>query len=276
MTTLAKYEADHNSGAPKSGRSSRHSPSASRRRRIAAATVAPNVFLRYMQRAVANPATEPMYTSDLHLSRAFNKDFAAARQAARRGNPVPLATIDTAVRAAYRAIDVHYRTTRHRPGRNGCISTTSRNGAPRIWTGRRPPIHSVRQQRERGGLLECVQGRGREPLNGARHSYQLTFPAADVPQAKRFWSLTAYVPRTIELVRNPANKYLVGSYTPGLVTNPDGSITIYMAPTRPAHAPMANWLPVPRRDFSVVLRAYGPTGNTTNPDYAPPSITPAP
>ena len=74
-------------------------------------------------------------------------------------------------------------------------------------------------------------------------------------------------------MRNPANKYLVGSYTPGLVTNPDGSITIYIAPTRPADVPMANWLPVPRGDFTLILRAYGPTGNTTNTDYTPPSIT---
>ena len=39
---------------------------------------------------------------------------------------------------------------------------------------------------------------------------------------------------------------------------------------------MANWLPVPRGDFSVVLRVYGPTGNTASPTYATPPITPAP
>jgi len=78
-------------------------------------------------------------------------------------------------------------------------------------------------------------------------------------------------------VRNPANKYLVASYTPGLVKNPDGSITIWMAPTRPAAAPMANWLPVPRGQFNIALRVYGPTGNTdpnASPPYTPPAITP--
>jgi hypothetical protein len=113
-------------------------------------------------------------------------------------------------------------------------------------------------------------------LNGARHSYTLTFPAGDIPQAKRFWSVTAYTPGFIELVPNRADKYLVASYTPGLVTNPDGSITIYLSPTRPAGVPMANWLPVPRYPFEIALRAYGPTGNTANPGYAPPAITPAP
>ena len=121
--------------------------------------------------------------------------------------------------------------------------------------------------------MAFTDGAGRT-LNGARHSYTLTFPAGEIPQAKRFWSLTAYVPRTIELVPNRANKYLVASYTPGLVKNPDGSITITMAPTRPAGVPMANWLPVPRGEFSAVLRAYGPTGNTASPGYAPPAITP--
>ena len=75
----------------------------------AAATLTPNVFLRTMQRAVADPSTKPLYASDLQLSQAFNQDFAAAQQAARRGNPVPLARIDAAARAAYRAIVVRYR-----------------------------------------------------------------------------------------------------------------------------------------------------------------------
>ncbi len=35
------------------------------------------------------------------------------------------------------------------------------------------------------------RGRAR---NGALHSYRLTFPAGEIPQAKRFWSLTAYTP----------------------------------------------------------------------------------
>ena len=276
MTTLAKYEADHNSGAPEIRPLFPTFAFSFKVSEDTAATVAPNVFLRVMQRAVDNPATEPMYASDLQLSRAFDKDFAAARRAARRGNPVPLATIDTAVRAAYRAIDVHYRT-HYAPGTKWVhFNNIAEWGTAYLDRAATTEYIQYGNNASAAGYWDAFTDGACQTLNGARHSYQLTFPAADVPQVKRFWSLTAYVPRTIELVRNPANKYLVGSYTPGLVTNPDGSITIYMAPTRPANAPMANWLPVPRRDFSVVLRAYGPTGNTTNPDYAPPSITPAP
>ena len=273
MTTLAKYEADPNSGAPDIRPLFPTFIFSFKVAEDTAATLTPNAFLRVMQRAVASPVTEPLYASDLQLSAAFNQDFAAAQRAARRGNPVPLATIDTAVRAAYRAIDVHYRT-HYVPGTKWVHFTNIADwGTDYLDRAATTEYIQLGNNEAAAGYWDAFTDGAGQTLNGARHSYTLTFPAADIPQAKRFWSLTAYVPRTIELVPNPANKYLVASYTPGLVTNPDGSITIYMAPTRPANAPMANWLPVPRGDFSVVLRAYGPTGNTANPNYAPPAIT---
>ena len=276
MTTLAKYEADPASGAAKIVPIV---PSFFFSFKVAedtAVTLTPNAFLRQTQRAVADPSTEPMYASDLQLSQAFNQDFAAAQQAARRGNPVPLARIDAAARAAYRAIDERWHS-HVVPGTNWVhFNNIADWGTAYLDRAAGTEYIQFGNNEAAAGYWDAfVDGAG-QTLNGAKHSYQLTFPAGDIPQVKRFWSLTAYVPRTIELVRNPANKYLVASYTPGLVKNPDGSITIYMAPTRPANAPMANWLPVPRGPFSVVLRAYGPTGNTANPDYAPAPITPAP
>ncbi len=276
LTTLAKYKADPNSGAPKIVPLF---PSLAFSFKVAedtAVTLTPNAFLRQTQRIVASPTTEPLYPSDLQLSAAFNKDFAAAQQAARRGNPLPLATIDAAARAAYRAIDARYRT-HYVPGSKWVHFTNIADWGT-AYLDRAATTEYVQYgntEATAGYWDGFVDGTGKT-LNGALHSYQLTFPAGEIPQAKRFWSLTAYLPRTVELVPNPANKYLVASYTPGLVTNPDGSITIYIAPTRPANAPMANWLPVPRRDFSVLLRAYGPTGNTATPGYAPPPITVAP
>ena len=44
----------------------------------------------------------------------------------------------------------------------------------------------------------------------------MTFPQGPAPEADRFWSVTAYTPEAIELVDNPADKYAVASYTPGL------------------------------------------------------------
>jgi hypothetical protein len=106
--------------------------------------------------------------------------------------------------------------------------------------------------------------------NGA--GYVLTFPAGQIPQAKRFWSVTAYTPQSIELIDNPANKYEVASYEPGLEYNPDGSLSIYVGVEQPAGVPAANWLPVARRPFNLMLRAYGPEGSVADNTYIPPGI----
>jgi hypothetical protein len=103
----------------------------------------------------------------------------------------------------------------------------------------------------------------------------LTFSAKEIPATTRFWSLTAYTPEAIELVPNSADKYLVASYTPGLQTNADGSISIYMARKRPASVPAANWLPIPVGPFNVMLRDYGPAGDVAKKTYVPPGIVKA-
>lgn len=112
-----------------------------------------------------------------------------------------------------------------------------------------------------------------QALDGSHgNTYVLTFPAGQLPQAKRFWSVTAYTPNAIELVANSAQKYEVASYDSGLVTSPDGSLSIYMAPTLPAGVPAANWLPIPQRAFNVMLRVYGPEGSVAAGTYVPPAV----
>ena len=87
-----------------------------------------------------------------------------------------------------------------------------------------------------------VNGR---PLDGSyAQGYVLTFPAGQIPMATRFWSVTAYTPQAVELIDNPADKYVVASYTPGLQYNTDGSLSVYMARRSPKGVPAANWLPV--------------------------------
>jgi hypothetical protein len=114
------------------------------------------------------------------------------------------------------------------------------------------------------------------PLNDSVvPGYQLTFSKKQIPQADRFWSLTAYLPRGNTLVPNAARKYEVARFTPSLVTNPDGSITIYIQGTPPPATLRPNWLPVLRGPFDVMLRVYGPTGNTATGHYVPPPIRPS-
>jgi len=76
---------------------------------------------------------------------------------------------------------------------------------------------------------------------------------------QRFWSMTAYTPEYIELVPN-APTYVVASYTPGLVTAKDGSVTIYVQADQP-ETNTDNWLPVPKGHFSLLFRVYGPLGS---------------
>ena len=114
------------------------------------------------------------------------------------------------------------------------------------------------------------------PLDASSHGFVLTFAKRQLPRAKRFWSLTAYLPKSITLVRNRARKYLVASYTSGLRASRDGSISIYMSPSKPAGVPQANWLPVPAGPFNVVLRVYGPKGRAADGTYVPPAIQPLP
>jgi hypothetical protein len=144
---------------------------------------------------------------------------------------------------------------------------------------------------DRSGITEFIQyannhsaaayyhtfddGQGR-PLDGGNpRGYVLTFAPGQQPEAKRFWSLTAYTPESIELVPNRQEKYVVASYTPGLQTNIDGSISVYMtrdARQLPSGVPQANWLPVPLGAFNIMLRVYGPEGSVLDATYIPPPI----
>ena len=55
----------------------------------------------------------------------------------------------------------------------------------------------------------------------------LHFPAGQLPPARYFWSLTMY-DQSFFLVPNPIDRYALGSHTPGLKRNPDGSLDIYI------------------------------------------------
>ena len=64
------------------------------------------------------------------------------------------------------------------------------------------------------------------PLNGADR-YVVHFARGDLPPVKAFWSVTMYGP-DLFFVANPINRYAIGSHTPGLRYNPDGSLDIYV------------------------------------------------
>ncbi|MBF6557635.1 MAG: DUF1254 domain-containing protein [Acidimicrobiales bacterium] len=94
-----------------------------------------------------------------------------------------------------------------------------------------------------------------DPYSGSR-SYVMRFPAGSLPPAKAFWSLTAYGPDRF-LVANAEDRYSIGSHTPRLQTNPDGSLDLYLQATLPS-AHTSNWLPIPTDEFTLTMRIYLP------------------
>jgi hypothetical protein len=67
-------------------------------------------------------------------------------------------------------------------------------------------------------------------------------------------------------------RLVVASYKPGLQTNADGSLSVYMALELLEGVPEANWLPVPLGPFNIMLRVYGPDGSVADNTYVPPGI----
>ncbi len=230
-------------------------------------SLAPIYFLKQLQSAVASSNTPPMSPTERMLSDRFDRLFGD-------GNVGRDSEFAAGVRAAHRWILDAYLT--HLGPTNWIHFTNMGHWGDRVI--------------DRSAISEFIQygngistaayyhafkdGNG-SPLNGDDpRGYVLTFPAGQIPQAGRFWSVTAYTPKAIELVSNSADKYVVASYTPGLQSNADGSISIRMAREQPETVPMANWLPVPKGDFNIMLRIYGviPGGNIADNTYVPPGI----
>lgn len=106
------------------------------------------------------------------------------------------------------------------------------------------------------------------------NAYDIHLAPGQLPPVGAFWSVTLYN-QAGSLVANPLNKYSVGSLTPGLVTNPDGSLDIRIQNTEPASG-RANWLPAPAGPFYLILRLYIPSASVLNGTWEPPPIVEVP
>jgi hypothetical protein len=103
--------------------------------------------------------------------------------------------------------------------------------------------------------------------------YVLHFDKDVIPPVKGFWSLSMYNDKIL-FAANPINRYNLGSLSdPPLITNPDGSIDIYIQRDSPSPAETPNWLPSPASgNFSLTLRLYWPKESVLNKSWAPPAI----
>ena len=82
------------------------------------------------------------------------------------------------------------------------------------------------------------------------------FDKCQFPPVNGFWSLTMYN-KEYFFVANPLNRYTL-SQRNKFVTNPDGSVDLYLQADSPGKAKEANWLPAPKAKFIPMLRLYWP------------------
>lgn len=107
-------------------------------------------------------------------------------------------------------------------------------------------------------------------LNGA-HVYAVTFPAGQTPPVDGFWSLTLYNKEHL-FEPNPLHRYSLGTKSKSMKQNPDGSLTIYVQNASPGPDKQDNWLPAPRDNFSLYIRAYWPKEEITSGRWIPPLV----
>jgi hypothetical protein len=73
-------------------------------------------------------------------------------------------------------------------------------------------------------------------------------------------------------VPNEINRYLLGTKNKDLKTSSKGELTIYVQSDPPAEAQRTNWLPAPKDDFSLYVRAYWPQEAITSGKWTPPPV----
>ncbi|MDM0026256.1 DUF1254 domain-containing protein [Variovorax saccharolyticus] len=106
-------------------------------------------------------------------------------------------------------------------------------------------------------------------LNSANR-YTVSFPKDGTPPVNGFWSLSIYNEHHF-FVANPIGRFSVGTKNKDLQLAADGSLTIHVqteAPTDPVQR--ANWLPAPKGDFSLYVRAYWPKVAAMDGSWTPP------
>ena len=89
------------------------------------------------------------------------------------------------------------------------------------------------------------------------HRYELRFEAGQIPEVSYFWSLTLY-DSTNNLVKNPIDRWSIGSLGGGYKIAPDGSLTLHVQKESPGADKASNWLPSADGKFYLVFRIYGP------------------
>jgi hypothetical protein len=107
-------------------------------------------------------------------------------------------------------------------------------------------------------------------LNGSNR-YTVTFAKDQTPPVNGFWSLTLYNEHHF-FAPNELKRYSLGTKNKSLKPNADGSLTIQVQSDPTSEAQRANWLPAPKGDFSLYVRAYWPKAAISDGSWTPPEV----
>lgn len=107
-------------------------------------------------------------------------------------------------------------------------------------------------------------------LNG-QYNYIVTFPKGQLPPVKGFWSLTLYNFYHM-FSQNSLNRFSLGTKNKNLQFNPDGSLSVYVGSSLQDKSKESNWLPAPKGNFSLYIRAYWGEQEIFNGSWLPPKI----
>lgn len=94
-------------------------------------------------------------------------------------------------------------------------------------------------------------------LDGSKGNYIIEMSAQEIPPVHYYWSITSYKKSDGLLWANPINRFAVNSIYSNLKIEND-KLTIYLQNSSPGKDKESNWIPVPKEEFYVVMRLYGP------------------
>jgi len=102
--------------------------------------------------------------------------------------------------------------------------------------------------------------------------YTVTFPKGQLPPVNGFWSLTLYNKEHL-FEPNALNRFSLGTKSKSLKYNADGSLTLHFQQVTPGRDKESNWVPAPKDEFSLYIRAYWPKAEILEDRWIPPSVT---
>jgi len=107
------------------------------------------------------------------------------------------------------------------------------------------------------------------PLDG-NERYVLHFGKGELPPVRAFWSVTAYDADGY-FIPNALARQALGDRDK-LVVNADGSLDLHLQSESPGKDKEANWLPVAKAPFNLLLRLYWPKSEVLDGAWTPPPV----